>query len=168
MKFTTLLKRVARNRRFKRPSVLICLDPGQTTGWAIFKDAELVEFGQMDTSVIGSAAREIYAFLAQQIDKYGRGVVLYENYRVYQHKLRQHSNAELHTAKFIGMIEASCQLLDLETHNQMAATVKPFCTDAKLKEWGYYQTGVKHANDAIRHGCYLLLFGYPKNRKSSV
>lgn len=41
---------------------------------------------------------------------------------------------------------------------QMAVTAKNFCTDDKLKQWGFWQAGQKHARDSIRHGCYFLLF----------
>ena len=34
---------------------------------------------------------------------------------------------------------------------------KGFVTDAKLKEWGLWQDGLRHSRDAIRHGIYFLV-----------
>lgn len=163
MTFPDLLSKVRITRNFKRPKVVICLDPGETTGWAVFRKNELSECGQLDTSKLGEISKELYAFIRLHCGQAPPRdcLVLYENYRVYAHKSKQHINAGLHTPKLIGIIEAVCQLLDVPTHHQMAATAKPFCTDDKLVEWGYYQTGERHANDAVRHGCYYLLFGKP-------
>lgn len=43
---------------------------------------------------------------------------------------------------------------------QMAAQAKGFVDDDKLKAWGFWIKGKKHARDAIRHGVYYLLFTY--------
>jgi hypothetical protein len=43
-------------------------------------------------------------------------------------------------------------------HYQMATTAKTFVTDEKLKQWGFWQEGMRHSRDAIRHGLYFLLF----------
>lgn len=167
MTYDDLLQQVSSKRVFTRPDLLIVFDPGKTTGWAVFWKGKLSTKGHQDTGDLNSIAREVYGFLAAMISRPEYPdpksiLVLYENYRVYGHKVNQHTWNDLHTPKLIGLIEASCQLLDLPTHHQMAATAKPFCTDKKLKEWGYYQKAHKHANDAIRHGCYYLLFGAPK------
>ncbi|MCA1799947.1 MAG: hypothetical protein LC687_00360 [Actinobacteria bacterium] len=161
MTFEDLLSKTYITRDFKRPKVLICLDPGETTGWSIFRRNKLVNCGQLDTSELGSISKELYGFISIHTAgvPVGDCLVVYENYRVYAHKSKQHINTGLHTPKLIGIIEAVCQLLSIPTHHQMAATAKPFCTDDKLVEWGFYQTGEKHANDSIRHGCYYLLFG---------
>ena len=47
---------------------------------------------------------------------------------------------------------------NIPTHKQMASTAKTFATDKKLREWGFWERGMRHARDAIRHGCYFLLF----------
>lgn len=162
MKFADLLQKVKLTRKFERPDHLLVYDPGQTSGWAYFENCELTSCGQLSTADLRDIAKDIYGFTASMLDGKDNCMVLYENYRIYGHKQRQHVGSELHTAKVIGVIESVCQLLDIETHTQMAATAKPFCTDSKLRQWGWYQTAEQHANDAIRHGAYYLLFGGKK------
>ena len=45
---------------------------------------------------------------------------------------------------------------------QMAQQAKGFVTDAKLKEWGMWDIGHKHARDACRHCVYYLVSQKPK------
>lgn len=86
-------------------------------------------------------------------------MVIYENYRVYAHKLERHSNSEVYTLRLVGVIEYLCDVKHkIPYYNQMAQQAKGFVTDDKLKKWGYYRQGLRHARDAIRHGCYFLLF----------
>jgi hypothetical protein len=47
----------------------------------------------------------------------------------------------------------------------MAHQAKGFVTDEKLKAWGFYQKGVRHARDSIRHACYFLLFDKSLDQK---
>lgn len=150
MTFEELLAK-RRGEGFVPPKRLLCLDPGHTTGWCLFEDGKLTASGQADT--ISSW---------YEIDKLFEDVkptmVIYENYRVYAHKLERHSNSEVFTLRLIGVIEYICWLDRTPYFNQMAHQAKGFVTDEKLKKWDYYQKGAKHARDAIRHGCYFLLF----------
>ena len=86
-------------------------------------------------------------------------MVVYENYRVYAHKLERHSNSEVYTLRLVGVIEYLCDVKhQVPQYNQMASQAKGFMTDEKLKKWGMYRKGFRHARDAIRHGAYFLLF----------
>lgn len=89
-------------------------------------------------------------------------MVIYEGYKVYPWKLKQHSFSDVPTLQFIGFLRHACAVRGVPTATQMAQLVKTFCTDRKLKQWGLYNEGKRHANDAIRHGCYWLLFGMGK------
>jgi hypothetical protein len=84
--------------------------------------------------------------------------VVCENYRVYGHKTEQHAGSEVVTIQYIGVVKLACSMFHIPLVLQMAWQAKGFNTDAKLKEWGLYEVGKKHANDAIRHGCYWYLF----------
>lgn len=151
MTFLELLRKV-RGNDHKAPAKLLCLDPGETTGWAVFERGELTDWGQSATLKQGwSAIHDLF-------EEVKPTHVVFENYRVYQHKLSQHANSEVYTLRLIGVIEYLCYMQELENHTQMASTAKGFCKDSKLKEWGYWQPGMKHARDAIRHGCYYQLF----------
>ena len=84
--------------------------------------------------------------------------VVMEDYKVYGWKTDQHAWAALHTPKFIGSIVALCYIHQIPYHMQMAQQAKGFCSDEKLEGWGYYDRGMRHARDAVRHGCYYTLF----------
>lgn len=84
--------------------------------------------------------------------------IVYEDYKVYSQKLNSHAFNPIFTVRLIGAIETYCQTNGVKAHKQMATTAKNFVTDDKLKQWGFWQEGMKHARDAIRHGCYFLLF----------
>ena len=148
--FATLSNRVkGTNRQF--PSLLLSLDPGETTGWATFKDGKLHEWGQIPT--LGD-----WAEIRDLILRISPTYIVCENYRVYEHKLERHANSEVFTLRLLGVIEYLCWEHEISLIYQMAAVAKTFCTDARLKEWDFWQPGMKHARDAIRHGCYFLIF----------
>lgn len=134
------------------PKRLLCLDPGETTGWSVFEDGQLVRCGQAHTI-------EGYHIIHNLFCDIVPSMVIYENYRVYAHKLERHSNSEVYTLRLIGAIEYLCDMTyQVPRYNQMAQQAKGFVTDEKLKAWGYYQKGQRHSRDSMRHGCYFLLF----------
>lgn len=150
-RFKQLLEQV-RGKDFKPPHGLFAIDPGETTGWAYFQDGELVAKGELITGDPGSI-KHLHAVM----QRYEITIVVVEDYRVYAHKAKVHSWNPLHTPKLIGGIQFLCEHMSIPVHMQGAST-KQFCTNKKLKQWGYYTTGSDHTNDAVRHGCYYLLF----------
>lgn len=84
--------------------------------------------------------------------------VVCEDYRVYAEKAGAHIGKSLFTPKLIGKIDLLCNVDNIPVTYQMAATAKVFCTNDKLKEWGFYQESMRHSRDAIRHACYYILF----------
>lgn len=150
--FTELLYK-RRGSAFEPPERLLALDPGHTTGWAVFEGGEPTASGQVATEAEG------WECIYRLFQDTNPTMVVYENYRIYAHKLARHSNSEVYTLRLIGAIEFICEVLcKIPYYNRMAQEAKGFVTDEKLKKWGYYKTGEKHARDAIRHGCYFLLF----------
>lgn len=126
---------------------------GETTGWAVFEDGILTASGQLSNKVEG------WHSVDKLFDDVQPNMVLYENYRVYAHKLERHSNSEVYTLRLVGVIEYLCEVKhQVPWYNQMAQQAKGFVSDEKLQRWGMYQRGQKHARDAIRHGIYFLLF----------
>lgn len=147
-----------RGMQFVPPKRLLVLDPGETTGWALFEDGKLSAAGQAATK------REGWRCIHSLLMDIKPDMLVYENYRVYEHKLERHSNSEVYTVRLIGVIEYLCDIVcGIPHYNQMAHEAKGFVSDDKLQKWGYYKPGLKHARDAIRHGCYFLLFN--KNLK---
>jgi hypothetical protein len=142
-----------RGINFQAPARLLCLDPGHTTGWSVFEDGKLTATGEAATMAEG------WSCIDRLFTDINPTAVIYENYRVYAHKLERHSNSEVYTLRLVGVIEYLCDVkYKISQYNQMAHQAKGFVTDDKLKSWGFYQTGQKHARDSIRHGCYFLLF----------
>lgn len=134
---------------------LLSLDPGHTTGWAYFEGLELIASGEVNTK----DQMDWLDTLMDLFKEYGPDEVVFEDYRVYKWRVQQHAHSELHTSKLIGAIQMVAQLLGLNYHKQPASVAKDFCNDKKLKEWGFYVAGQRHARDAIRHGCYFIMFG---------
>ena len=141
-------------------TTLLAFDPGHTTGWAAFipKDGvlEVSAWGEIDCTDIAKATKGIATILSM----YDPHIVVMEDYRVYSWRAKHHAGSNLLTARVIGCIETlACMSMITRVYKQPANIAKKFCTDTKLREWGFYQRGSKHVNDAIRHGCYFLIFG---------
>lgn len=153
MKFEELLKITRRNEpNWVPPKVLLALDPGETTGWAVFSEGHLVEEGQADTKT------EMCGGIYHLLEAVQPTQIICEDYRVYAHKTDSHAWNALHTPQLIGATKMWCFINEVNIAFQMAATAKPFCTPQKLKEWGFWKEGMRHADDAIKHGAYFLLF----------
>lgn len=140
---------------------LLCFDPGHTTGWCLFVDYELAACGEIDTDDNAKATKNI----SDLIQDYDPTLVVYESYRIYSWRAKEHAGSEVLTIQVIGCIQTLCTLSNIEWVTQPAHVAKGFCTDKKLKHWGFWQVGQRHARDAIRHACYYLLFGDIKHGK---
>lgn len=152
----------------KCPDRLLCLDPGNTTGWALFIDGQLASFGQTPTikekgGTNGSACIVDWRAMEELFAITKPTMVVCENYRVYGHKLDRHSFSEVPTIRLIGGIDYLCTRLGIKIHYNMAVNAKGFITDEKLKSWDLYKVNMKHSRDAIRHGIYYLLIDSKKN-----
>lgn len=140
---------------------VLALDPGETTGWAVFERNDgdkiaLVACGQASTWPMENCVAE----LTKLLDTYTPNIVVHELYAVYEWKAQDHSWSQVPTLRIIGCLETLCVQKKYSIVSQTAQVAKNFCTDEKLKTWGVYQVGLKHARDAIRHGIYFLLFGH--------
>ncbi len=134
---------------------ILSFDPGHTTGWASYFDGILTDSGQIDTTSISACLDSAQPLF----HTYKPNVVVMEDYRVYKWRAKEHIGSPMLTTRIIGCLE-TLAIQDFVNFviKQPAHIAKNFCTDRKLKEWGYYDQG-KHARDAIRHGCYYILFG---------
>lgn len=159
MDFQTLLELHLKDPEKRFKGVLLALDPGETTGWTIFKDGKFKVCGQIKTWPIADGVTN----LAMLLDTHSPDHVVFERYGIYKWKTETHSNSDVPTLQVIGMIKTLCILeSDIPYSMQTAQIAKGFCTDQKLKDWGFWESGQRHARDAIRHACYYLLFR-PKN-----
>lgn len=137
---------------------LLSLDPGHTTGYAVWKSnldhVDLIEAGQIKTWEEDLN----YNLYQDLITKHKPQHAVFESYQVYEWKSQDHSWSQVPTIQVIGAIKVINMQHGITYSSQTAQVAKQFCTDERLTDWGYYKPGLKHARDAIRHGCYYLLF----------
>jgi hypothetical protein len=134
---------------WKSPRILLCLDPGDTTGYAIFEAGVLVDGGQIP----GTDQNMERLILLRK-----PSVIVCEQFVNYPWKQASLAWSTNKTSKLIGVLEFICRKAKIPFHLQTAQLAKGFVTDKLLKEWGYYNVVKRHMNDATRHGCYYLLF----------
>lgn len=151
----TFLTQTGKNRPNWGDKKIVALDPGETTGACSFVGMQMVHREQLQTSLLPLAA----VILRKYIMMMDPVLVVAEDYRVYKWKTESHAWAELHTPKLIGCLQLICHDLKLPLVLQSAQVGKGFCTDERLKEWGFYQAANRHSNDAVRHACQWLMFG---------
>lgn len=140
---------------------ILTLDPGETTGWSLWEEGQLVEAGQEAT---GQNPALMVEFIRAVDDQHALSTVVYEEYRIRPNKASQHIGSEVITIQHIGAIKVATDMMDITAVKQTAGMAKGFATDQKLKRWGLFQTGQKHANDAVRHGVYYILFATGRSR----
>ena len=158
MTFNDILMKVYKGDLSTVPDCLLCLGPGETTGWCVFEKGVLTLYGQ--TPTYDKETEQInWGEVNHLIQKIKPTHVVCENYRVYAHKLERHSFSEVPTIRIIGGFELLCFLgvdetvpMDLNFRGetmessykkhwqipmdyQMAVQAKGFVDDAKLKKW---------------------------------
>ena len=134
----------------------LCFDPGHTTGWAVFTHLKLDKWGEIGTQSIEDATLEVELLISE----HHPDVIVIEDYRVYKWRAKHHAGSDMLTTRVIGCIETLAIMYHIQhIIKQPAHVAKGFCSDQKLKAWNFYHKGEKHARDAIRHGCFYLLFG---------
>lgn len=135
----------------------VTLDPGETTGVAVFDGDTTIRVYQQETKEIGPA----YDWLYETLEQYpleSHPHLRYEDYRVYEWKSADHSWSQIHTLRWIGAILVAVHHAGWDHSSCMAQHAKGFWTDEKLKHFGLYTPGLKHGRDALRHLLYFLLF----------
>lgn len=136
------------------PTRLLALDPGETTGAAIFNSTSFIRGAQLNTADPQGALNSLNEIFFQADPT----IVVMEEYRVYGHKLAQHVGSSLSTPRLIGMIETLCHQRGIPYHKQGANLAKGFVKNDHLRAWNMWSVSMKHALDATRHGCYFILY----------
>jgi hypothetical protein len=138
---------------------VLALDPGETTGAALF-DASELEVTLLATAQIKTwPLHAAVSHFERLLELHKPTVVVYEKYHIYEWKAEDHSWSSVPTIQIIGCLKTLCIQRKIPYGSQTAQVAKQFCTDEKLETWNFYKKGEKHARDAVRHGCYFLLFG---------
>jgi hypothetical protein len=154
----SILQRMDRN-----DSILVSLDPGETTGVAI-KYPEPgssfnIHLSQLETKDVVQGYKAIKEIIPKQTSF--PVVLICEDYRVYKHKTESHAWSSVHTVQLIGAIKVLANELEIREpfqHWQMASQAKGFVDDTKLRKWDMYEPGMRHARDAERHLLYFSFF----------
>ena len=150
----TYIELLRKTRGFAPKGKVVGIDPGETTGVAIFLDSTFVSCEQLKTKEMPLAAATMEQYL-----RYNKpDVIVMEAYRIYNWKTRSHANSDVHTLRLIGAIQYIAFLMEVPVVFQGAGEGKGFCTNEKLEEWGFYSAAKRHAMDALRHICHYLLF----------
>lgn len=169
--FTKLLESVHREHGISdlaRSNVLnlpsIALDPGETTGVAVFNGDTQIRVYQRETKEIGPS----YDWLEQLLED---GIwnddntewapfyhLRYEDYRIYEWKSADHAWSQVHTLRWIGGILVATHNRGIAHSCCMAQHAKKWWDDPKLKHFGLYPKGMRHGKDALRHLLYYMLF----------
>ena len=113
------------------PDRLLAIDPGETTGWCLFRNGEYAEGDDTRTIRIvrdGGKDKKFvdYAAIVKIFDEYEPDYMTIEDYKVYADKLEQHSYTALHTPNIIGAFEMIAYLRGVPINRYMAGVVKPF------------------------------------------
>ena len=128
---------------------LLCLDPGGTTGVAVFEysdntEATLEYYDQVPGSLKGFI--EWYKIYSSKLNW---DVVVCEDFT-----LRINVKfPDLSPVYIIGTYQALGSPI---VKDYQQPTQKPLCDDDRLKKLGLHKPGKGHANDAIRHGIIYL------------
>jgi hypothetical protein len=135
-----------------RPTRLIAIDPGDTTGVSFWRSGQMVSATTM--------RRDLLLF-KRVIEHFAPDVIAMESYRIYAHKTNQHTHSDVPTLRLIGAIELIAEMQQplIPIVFQSASQAKGFVTDQKLEAWGLYDGINKHARDSIRHAVYYMIMG---------
>lgn len=159
MELSKIYNAIYKDRK-NMPEVLLCLDPGHTTGYCVFRRGLLTISGQIKT--VNQDDSINWNEVRQLVENIKPTQVVMEDYRVYSHKLERHSFSRVPTLRLIGAIDYVCWERSIPVFYQMATQAKGFVTDDKLKRWGLYEQGQRHSRDSMRHGLYFIITAWPK------
>ena len=134
-------------------ATMLSLDPGGTTGYAIFdvdlvnldQPAELIQRGQIAGSLQG-----FLDFYHDVLDAINIDLIVCESFTLREGVY----GADLSPVYIIGAVQALYgETAQLEYQEPK---LKPLCDDARLKKMGLHVPGKPHANDAVRHAVIYL------------
>ena len=130
-------------------SLILSLDPGGTTGYAIFEvedeqQAELIKRGQIQGGIKG-----FLDFHWDVLEDMNFDLIVCESFTLREGIY----GADLSPVSIIGALEALYPTTKLVYQEPK---LKPLCDDERLKKLGLHVPGRPHANDAVRHGIIYL------------
>lgn len=153
------------NQSVWEENCLVGIDPGETTGVSLRYPGppkQKIYLDQIATPDLEQGMDKLEEFLTS-ISSWPM-IVTIEDYKVYGWKADAHKFAGLHTPQVIGALR---RVVHKAPHMtliiRMAQQAKGWATDEKLKKWGLYDPGMKHARDAERHLITTMFFNQKQN-----
>lgn len=165
-------------------SRVLCFDPSGnygsegmgTTGWAIFDNGELVDFGEIKASDWGD--QETYWLQhGALITTAEATTIVCESYRLFGHKSKQQHGSSLDTPQLIGYMRMVCWNWGKEFVMQDPSNKTPVADPILVRRGVFEQKGGKHycmgkstnlhMRDAIRHGIFYFRHGKGKGSNGS-
>lgn len=136
--------------------VVLGIDPGQTTGFALLpvahpREHELAQLTQ------GLVVDLVEAAVARVRDQGGVPVLAIERF---VSGPRSGKLARPYGAAIAKALIGALSILDVPTFQHPAATHKPWATDARLDKLGVVRRGMPHAADAFRVALYTAVRSY--------
>lgn len=127
---------------------LLALDPGMTTGWAIFNaQGKFIESGQANIVEVND--------LDEKIVPNNISHIVYEDFKLFAHKARKQIGSRFEASQVIGKAEGWAHKHDLETIKQ------PASIKAIAEKWSQIKPTGSHAQshwvDAYNHGYFFLV-----------
>jgi len=118
--------------------MIIALDPGKTTGGFTILASGQPHWFEVDG--LNPLWRQLQILRPTTI--------------VYEKFSQRMKAADLAPVEVIGAIKLYNEMLDIPIVPQSSSQAKGVMDNAKLKAWGFYKPGMKHATDAARHYMY--------------
>ena len=123
----------------------ISFDPGGTTGVAIKYDTGKIEVRQL-------GPYKHHETLWRVLEKKNPVGIVYERFVYQRRELSSGVSLNLQACEYIGVIELWASMHGINPVQQGASEVKKFCTEDKMKVWGFdLPHAQRHAKDALRH-----------------
>jgi hypothetical protein len=148
--------------------LVLALDPGETTGYAVFKSrpsgvGETASNAVISPRIIGQVRtwppEECVKSLTELFNTHRPDIVVNESYHIYSWHAEDHKWSPVNTIQIIGCIWTLCHQRNIPRVQQSAQNAKSFWTDEKLKHYQVYEPGKPHGRDATRHALHFLSFG---------
>lgn len=142
-----------------------------TTGWALFEDGELKDFGAIKSEEF-DVQEEYWAAHRLLVSHMMPREVLMESYKLFAHKANAQSWSTMDTPQLIGFLRMYCWDRKIAVHFQDPQD-KQRVTDPILVRMGVFEKKgnkhycmgrptVIHMRDAIRHGIFYYRWGKGK------
>lgn len=133
---------------------VLALDPGKTTGWARWSNADIYAAGEVDFDGVTKLLRDFAYNYGSPTNGTPRGVIVCESFIINQNTPK--NTQAPWSLELIGVARMfSREHMHHELTLQTPAAAKRFSTDNRLRAVNFWTPAKGHANDAARH---LLLY----------